>query len=82
MKVSIAKARAELSKILQLVEKGEEVVITDHNEPKFQIIPIYGKFSLPSESAYSKFLEQFQPVSLKRGAKSSLDLIREERDRE
>ncbi len=80
MKVSIAEARANLSKLLHAAGQGKEVIITDHNEPKFRVVPIEPAFPLPPEGNYDKFMKEFRPIRQKKSAKAGAEMIREERD--
>lgn len=80
MKVSIAEARANLSKLLHSASQGEEVIITDRNKPKFRVVPIEPAFPLPPEENYERFMKEFCPIRQKKSAKTSVELIREERD--
>lgn len=41
--VGIRDAKIHLSRYLKLVQKGEEVVITDHGRPVGKIVPIGGR---------------------------------------
>jgi prevent-host-death family protein len=46
LNVGIREAKANLSKLLRLVEKGKEVVVTDRGRPVGKLVPI-GKGGLP-----------------------------------
>lgn len=41
MRVSVHEAKTQLSKLLNLVEEGEEVVILRHNRPVGRIVPAH-----------------------------------------
>jgi prevent-host-death family protein len=47
--VGIREAKANLSKLLKMVEKGKEVVVTDRGRPVGKLVPI-GKGVLPLAS--------------------------------
>lgn len=49
MNVGIREAKANLSKLLRMVEKGMEVVLTDRGRPVGKLVPI-GKGELPLAS--------------------------------
>lgn len=38
--VNIAKLKAELSSYIKLVEKGKEVIVTDHKKPVIKLVPV------------------------------------------
>jgi prevent-host-death family protein len=43
MNVGVHGAKAQLSKLLDLVEDGEEVVIERHGRPVAQLVPVRGR---------------------------------------
>jgi prevent-host-death family protein len=40
LNVGIREAKANLSKLLRMVEKGKEIVLTDHGRPVGKLVPI------------------------------------------
>ena len=71
--VSLADAKARLSKILNDVEAGEEVIITRHGTPIARVVPARGPRK-PLQSL-AAFRAQFPQVR-----QSSAELIRRLRD--
>ncbi len=60
----IRQAKAHLSRYLKLVQKGEEVVITDHSRPVGKIVPI-GSRDLPLTERIDRLVERgvLEPLS-------------------
>ena len=56
MSVGVREAKINLSKLLKLVQKGKEIVLTDRGRPVGKIIPI-GKESIPLQERI-KMLEE------------------------
>lgn len=75
---SIAKLKAGLSSILADVARGEEIVVTDHNRPVAKIVSMRRLTPLPRVDLDA--LRSIKPIPLKKGARSSADLIRQLRD--
>ncbi|HLF31913.1 MAG TPA: type II toxin-antitoxin system prevent-host-death family antitoxin [Xanthomonadales bacterium] len=75
--VSLAKAKAHLSELLNTVESGEEVIITRHGRPVARVLPASPvKQMLPLQ----RLAELRQQVPARQG--SSAELLRELRDAE
>jgi prevent-host-death family protein len=47
MQVSIQQAKSQLSRLLQLVEEGETVVIARHGQPVAELVPVRRKVGFP-----------------------------------
>ena len=69
MIINVSEAKAQLSKIVDLAYRGEEVVIAKHNTPLVNLVPhkpkgkrklgrLNGKFSLPDD-----FLQESEEVN-------------------
>jgi prevent-host-death family protein len=56
LSVGIREAKANLSKLLRMVEKGKEVVLTDHGRPVGKLVPI-DKGALPLSSRIKQMEE-------------------------
>lgn len=56
-RVGIRDAKIHLSRFLKLVQKGTEVVITDHGRPVGKIVPMVSK-DLSLEDRIQRLLEQ------------------------
>jgi prevent-host-death family protein len=56
LNVGIREAKANLSKLLRMVEKGKEVVLTDHGRPVGKLVPI-DKGALPLSSRIKEMEE-------------------------
>ncbi len=69
-RVGIRDAKIHLSRYLKLVQKGEEVVITDHGRPVGKIVPI-GCRDLPLTERIDRLVEQgiMEPLSGERLAR-------------
>jgi prevent-host-death family protein len=65
--VGIREAKIYLSRYLKLVQKGEEVVITDHGRPVGKIVPI-GCMDLPLAERIDRLVERgiMEPLSSER----------------
>lgn len=63
LNVGIREAKASLSKLLRMVEKGKEVVLTDHGRPVGKLVPI-DKGALPLSSRIKEMEEtgMLEPV--------------------
>ena len=55
MKVSVHAAKTQLSKLLGLVEDGEEVVIERHGRPVAQLVPVRKRRSSPLGAMRGQF---------------------------
>jgi prevent-host-death family protein len=64
MNVGIREAKANLSKLLRMVEKGKEVVLTDHGRPVGKLVPI-DKGALPLSTRIKQMEENgiLEPVT-------------------
>ncbi len=72
--VSVAGTKAHLSKLLDRIEKGEEIVVTRRGKPVARLTPIRPRKSpLP---ALAEFREQIPP--LKTTGSEVLQMIRDE----
>lgn len=62
--VGVREAKANLSRLLRMVEKGNEVVLTDHGRPVGKLVPI-DKGSLPLSSRIEQMEEtgMLEPVT-------------------
>jgi len=47
MQVNVHDAKTQLSRLLELVEQGEKVVIARHGKPVAELVPAYNKKGLP-----------------------------------
>lgn len=68
MQVNVHEAKSQLSRLLELVEEGEIVVIARHGEPVAQLIPARRKTGFPFGAARDEPLvsagdEWWQPMS-------------------
>lgn len=79
MKVNVGVLKNELSQYLHKVRDGEEVTVTDRNEPVAKIIP----WSRPIKRVnVSDWLLENPPVRPKKRQSSSADILRRIRDKE
>lgn len=64
LNVGIREAKANLSKLLRMVEKGKEVVLTDHGRPVGKLVPI-DQGALPLSSRIKMMEEKgiLEPVT-------------------
>jgi len=74
IKISLGKAKTQLAKLLEEIEKGEEVVITNKNKPIAKLVPLKqslagfkrklgsakGKVSIADD--FDEPIEDFSPV--------------------
>ncbi len=79
---SIAVLKNKLSQYLTLVKTGEEVIITNHNEPFAKIILVQPKLKNKSTQAREYFLKTLKPLELKRDSTSMAEEIRQLRNEE
>jgi prevent-host-death family protein len=68
MQVNVHEAKSQLSRLLELVEEGETVVIARHGEPVAELIPVRRKPGFPFGIARSEPLvaagdDWWQPMS-------------------
>lgn len=79
MKVNIGVLKNELSQYLHKVRAGEEITITDRNEPVAKIIPL----ERPTVQAdMREWLKSHPPVKPAKKQISSVELLRQIRDEE
>ena len=79
MKVNIGVLKNELSQYLHKVREGEEITVTDRNEPIAKIIA----WSRPVVRLdLAKWLKENPPVKTSKKQTSSADLLRQIRDTE
>jgi prevent-host-death family protein len=64
LNVGIREAKASLSKLLRMVEKGKEIVLTDHGRPVGKLVPI-DEGALPLSSRIKEMEETgiLEPVT-------------------
>ena len=77
---SVAKLKEGLSRILEEVAEGVEIIVTDHNKPVAKISSLYPIPPLPEIARETMF--QQSPVPLSRKAQSSVHLVRRLREEE
>jgi prevent-host-death family protein len=75
--VSLAEAKAQLSRLIDKVESGEEVVITRHGRAVARVAPVEQPRKPIDFEALAKFRKTVPPLR-----KSSAELLREMRDEE
>lgn len=68
MQVNVHEAKSQLSRLLELVEEGEPVVIARHGKPVAELIPVRRKSGFPFGIARQEPLaplgdEWWQPMS-------------------
>jgi prevent-host-death family protein len=68
MQVNVHEAKSQLSRLLELVEEGETVVIARHGEPVAELVPARRKSGFPFGIACSEPLvaagdDWWQPMS-------------------
>jgi prevent-host-death family protein len=68
MQVNVHEAKSQLSRLLELVEEGETVVIARHGEPVAELVPARRKSGFPFGIARAEPLvaagdEWWQPMS-------------------
>ncbi len=68
MQVNVHEAKSQLSRLLELVEEGETVVIARHGEPVAELVPARRKTGFPFGLARAEPLvapgdEWWQPMS-------------------
>jgi prevent-host-death family protein len=79
MKVNIGVLKNELSQYLHRVREGEEITITDRNEPIAKIIPLERTLVRVD---MKKWLKDHPPVKTSKKQPSSAELLRQIRDEE
>lgn len=85
-KVKIAKLKSQLSRYLRLVQKGEEVVVTDRDTPIARVVPIAKPIITSKEKLViipaKKPLKDWAKLKVPPASKgtNSLKYLREDRD--
>jgi len=59
MESTLTELRRETTKTVRPVLAGEEVIITEHGQPKFKIVPVRGQFD---RAKAFKYLKAIGPV--------------------
>ena len=47
MQVNVHEAKSQLSRLLELVEQGEKVIIARHGQPAVELVPVRRKTGFP-----------------------------------
>ena len=79
-KVNVASLKSELSKYLEIVKQGEEIVITSHGEEIARLVPYENVEK--STSQLAGVTEKHHPLKPLKKAISSAKIIRQIRDEE
>ncbi len=79
LKVNVATLKAELSRFLLMVRKGERITIISHGKEIATVSPITAQ-SPNSPINWGDFVKEHPPLKLKGKAPTSADLIRKLRD--
>ena len=79
-KVNVASLKSKLSEYLEIVQQGEEIVVTSHGEEIARIIPLENKKIKPTN--WQEYLKSHRPLKPLKKALSSGKLIRQIRDEE
>ena len=79
MKVNIGVLKNELSQFLHKVRDGEEITITDRNEPIAKIIPLERPVVVVD---MKRWLKDHPPIKTAKKQESSANLLRQIRDEE
>jgi len=77
---SIASFKAQLSKVLDQVSKGEEIIVTDHNRPVAKLVSVQRFPDLPHVN--TDRVLTIVPTRLKVGALPTQSLLRKLREAE
>lgn len=80
VKVNVATLKAELSHYLQIVENGEEVLVTSHGKEIAKIAPAFPAHVAPVN--WGEFLKEHQPIKAKTKGTSAASLVGQIRDEE
>ncbi len=78
LKINVAALKAELSKYLNLVQKGEQVIVTSHGEEIAKIGPVE-PVQTPAVS-WKKFFAKHSPIKPQKAGTNAAKLIRQIRD--
>lgn len=79
-KVNVASLKSELSKYLEIVKQGEEIVITSHGEEIARLVPYENVEVQPVN--WQELLKKHHPLKPLKKAISSAKIIRQIRDEE
>jgi prevent-host-death family protein len=80
VKVNVATLKAELSHYLEIVEGGEQVLVTSHGKEIAKIGPVPSSSVSPVN--WNEFLEEHPPIKTKAKGEGAATLIRKIRDEE
>ena len=78
VKVNVATLKAELSRYLELVENGEQVLVTSHGVEIAKIGPVHPVSTTPIE--WGDFVKEYPGIKPKIKGDDSATLIRKIRD--
>ena len=79
MKINIGVLKNDLSKYLHKVRKGEEITVTDRNEPIAKIIPLERPLI---KMNLAEWIKNHPPIKVRKKQPTSLEMLRELRDEE
>lgn len=80
VKVNVATLKAELSHYLEMVESGEQVLVTSHGKEIAKIGPVLPSHIPPVN--WDEFLKEHAPIKTKTKGDNAATLIRKLRDEE
>lgn len=80
VKVNVATLKAELSRYLELVENGEQVLVTSHGKEIAKIAPVHAVTTMPIN--WAEFVKSHPPVVPKVKGEGAAALIRKIRSEE
>lgn len=80
VKVNVATLKAELSHYLEIVENGEQVLVTSHGKEIARIGPVLPNSVAPIN--WSEFTKEHPPIKTKTKGEGAAKLIRHIRDEE
>ena len=78
VKVSVATLKAELSRYLEMVENGQQVLITSHGREIAKMGPVQSNHVSPIN--WIEFLKENPPIKTKRKGESIVSLLNSIRD--
>ena len=79
-KVNVATLKSQLSKYLEIVRHGEEIIITSHGEEIARIVPFENKSVQPID--WQEYLKSHKPLKTLKKPVSFAKIIRQIRDEE
>ena len=79
-KVNVATLKSQLSKYLEIVKHGEEIVITSHGEEIARMVPFENSEVQPID--WQEYLKVHKPLKTLKKVVSSAEIIRQIRDEE